>query len=112
VRDDGRRGRAEAAAAAAVAAKPREEAGVVDIADAAAATLLARDATTTPLLLLLLLRRAAAEAVPAPEAPIAIAARIAVGAVLRDAKREPEKERGDEEREGGIAGEQRKKTKF
>ena len=35
-----------------------------------------------------------------------------LGTVLRDAKREPEKERGDEEREGGIAGEQRKKTKF
>ena len=93
-RDAGRR-RAEEAAA--VAAKPREaredEVGV-DIADAAAAAtlLLASDAATAPVLLLF--RRAAAEAAPAPVAPIVIAARIATGVVLREAKREPERERG------------------
>lgn len=107
-RDAGRR-RAEEAAA--VAAKPREaredEAGVVDIADAAAAAattlLLASDAATAPVLLLF--RRAAAEAAPAPVAPIAIAARIATGAVLREAKREPVRERG------GMDGQERERRK-
>lgn len=98
-RDAGRRRAAEEAAA--VAAKPREareaDADVgVDIADAAAATtfLLASDAATAPVLLF---RLAAAEAAPVPVGPIAIAARIATGAVLRDATREPENEG---EREG------------
>lgn len=97
-RDAGRRRAAEDAAA--VAAKPREareaDADVgVDIADdAAAATtfLLASDAATAAPVLLLLFRRAAEEAAPVPMEPIAIAARIATGAVLRDATREPENE--------------------
>ena len=106
VRDAGRRrAEEEAAAAAAVAAKPREareaEAGVADNADAAT-LLLASDAATATVLLRLL-RRAASEAAPAPVEPNAIAARIATGAVLRDAKREPERrgERAKREKRSG-----------
>lgn len=113
-RDAGRR--VEAAAAAAVAAKPRGNAkeADADTGNADAATFLAAAASDAAATTGPLFARRAAEAAPALDAPMcamAMAARVATGAALRDAKREPGRKRGIEGRRWGEWMSKKKSTK-